>query len=113
MENKEIDLLPCPFCGGEALNVVQWVECDSCGAFGPTTEPYGDLSNWNRRTPAITTVDLASADASGYRNGRESVVVELPMKYSDDSVDPECMAYNDAVDLCRAAIIAAGGSVKE
>lgn len=59
--------------------------------------------------PAPTTVDLANADASGYRNGRESVVVELP-----DSFDPNGGGdWAMWKDLVVAAIIAAGGSVKE
>lgn len=59
--------------------------------------------------PAPTTVDLANADADGYRNGRKSVVVELPSL--------QCININEytaweAVSACKRAIIAAGGSVK-
>ena len=42
-------LKPCPFCGSKDLDVTQWVECNGCGAFGPTPDEYGDLSAWNER----------------------------------------------------------------
>jgi len=42
-------LKPCPFCGSTNLDVTQWVECNGCGAFGPTPADSGDLSNWNTR----------------------------------------------------------------
>lgn len=63
----------------------------------------------------ITTVDLANADADGFRNGRASVVVELPKMYPHGETlnSSAKAAYNDAVRLCRRKIIAAGGSVKE
>lgn len=57
----------------------------------------------------ITTVDLASADASGYRNGRASVVVELPDRFDPNGGGDWAMWE----DLVIKAIIAAGGSVKE
>lgn len=65
------------------------------------------------RHPAPTIVDLANADADGYRNGRASVVVELPA-----IDDPDCGArvsfhLGAYRAQCRQAIIAAGGSVKE
>lgn len=63
--------------------------------------------------PQFTAVDMANADADGYRNGRASVVVELP-----NIDDPDCGArvsfhLGAYKTQCRQAIIAAGGSVKE
>lgn len=72
--------------------------------------------------PAPTIVDLANSDADGYRNGRESVVVELPELRGDSDADDIAgvglvipmfdRGYDEAIEECRAAIIAAGGSVK-
>lgn len=42
-------LKPCPFCGSLDLDVTQWIECNSCGAFGPSPSDTGDLSAWNTR----------------------------------------------------------------
>lgn len=52
MRKIKPELAPCPFCGGTDLNVVQWIECNDCGAFGPTPGDDGDLSIWNKREPA-------------------------------------------------------------
>lgn len=65
---EEIDLLPCPFCGSENLQVfhtngeygysasTDYVACCSCGARGGTVEDYNcnnnskyAISNWNSR----------------------------------------------------------------
>jgi len=43
------ELKACPFCGNRDLDVGQWIECNSCGAFGPTPKNCGELSNWNDR----------------------------------------------------------------
>lgn len=54
----EQELKPCPFCGENDLDVTQWIECNTCGAFGPTPEENGDLSNWNRRPEVPVPIDL-------------------------------------------------------
>jgi Lar family restriction alleviation protein len=54
------DLLPCPFCGGEAEydnsddGPYEWIACTECGARGPTNNYNsnglgGCLEAWNRR----------------------------------------------------------------
>ena len=44
------ELKPCPFCGGTDFDVSQWIECNACGAFGPTPDDNGDYATgWNRR----------------------------------------------------------------
>ena len=56
------ELLPCPFCGGEAMPTltaaggIEWghVECveRDCGAVGPTPPTTAEaIAAWNRRTP--------------------------------------------------------------
>lgn len=52
-----IELLPCPFCGGEAHFFdlgVDFVVCDSCDAamFGETMDDA--INKWNHRTPIKT-----------------------------------------------------------
>jgi len=57
------DILPCPFCGCEEINVVDgedktasWVACVNCDAM-VTGEQYNDVEDavkaWNRRVPDV------------------------------------------------------------
>jgi len=75
------------------------------------------LDEMNQASEAgLTIVDLANADADGYRNGRASVVVELPKMPTAQRTDEEATFSAGGCDMlrkCRAAILAAGGSVKE
>lgn len=127
MENKEIELLPCPFCGGAVSfgtycsgqdGYLPRISCH-CGVKYEGLCSEESLSRcWNKRTPSITTVDLANADADGFRNGRASVVVELP-KIMEDPGPVAGMSrkwsegWNESREASKLAIIAAGGSVKE
>lgn len=46
------ELLPCPFCGGEAeLSYCGWVSCHNCGCDGPYTgdSPDEAAAAWNTR----------------------------------------------------------------
>lgn len=123
MKSNDLELIGCPFCGSNDLVVVQWIECNGCGAFGPTPSIEEGVLNWNKRPPAPTIVDLANADADGYRNGRASVVVELPELRGDSDADDIAgvglvipmfdRGYDEAIEECKAAIIAAGGTVRE
>ncbi|MBX9404765.1 hypothetical protein K5E40_03630 [Pseudomonas baetica] len=103
------DLAPCPFCGSSDLNVVQWIECNSCGAFGPTPGDDGDLSIWNKREAQYTTVDMANAARDGFRDGAASVVVELPEPDWSYENFGRLLSKGSVID----AIIAAGGRVKD
>lgn len=78
---------------------------------------YRARAEWHKAAAKLlqsvpTTVDLANADADGFRNGRASVVVELPKAQSEDG-DSWSPIWSSCLEQCRAAIIAAGGSVKE
>jgi Lar family restriction alleviation protein len=53
-------LKPCPFCGENHTDLIEvnnsdiapsnWVECYTCGAFGPTKKTYAEaVEVWNRR----------------------------------------------------------------
>ena len=59
-QNK-FELKPCPFCGSTNLDVTQWIECNGCGAFGPTPTDSGDLSEWNTRVDTALTEELRLA----------------------------------------------------
>ena len=43
------DLLPCPFCGGEAVILPYAVVCNNCGAKIETIYKYRMFSAWNTR----------------------------------------------------------------
>jgi hypothetical protein len=64
--------------------------------------------------PNFTAVDIATADADGFRNGRASVVVELPeLRGAKGGYQNFDLGRDEGIEECRAAIIAAGGSIKE
>lgn len=73
---------------------------------------------WQEPEPQTqyTAVDMATAAAEGFRDGAKSVVVTLPdlagptKAFNDESMDS---GFDEAIEQCREAIIAAGGSVKE
>lgn len=55
---SETELMPCPFCGGEALErgdpnarLARWVNCKTCNAdmVGKTLDEA--IAKWNRRSP--------------------------------------------------------------
>lgn len=88
MGDTSVDLLPCPFCGGQPnvrresgdernayANVVK-VQCSACGvvisATGDTTKPgYADnsttevraIAKWNRRAPVQRPAESGKAGA--------------------------------------------------
>jgi uncharacterized Zn finger protein len=73
------ELLPCPFCGGEAEHSVgrhadgkpwHYVECVDCGATGPNS-PYADhniaviqfrAEEWNARSNDLVQAAVAAAE---------------------------------------------------
>lgn len=65
------------------------------------------------QSTGYTAVDMATAAAQGFRDGAASVVVELPKRVVDWSTDNWASGYNLALEHSKAAIIVAGGSVKD
>lgn len=48
--SDKTELLPCPFCGSTNLVKSPWIECDNCGAMGPSPRDCDNYSGeWNRR----------------------------------------------------------------
>lgn len=61
----------------------------------------------------FTAVDMTTAAAQWFRDGAASVVVILPPRMIDRSVDKYADGFNYAMGIAKKAIIAAGGSVKK
>lgn len=64
MTKEENTLKPCPFCGSEAwancrkADGQYCIECDNCGAAGPTSRTEKDRDwEWNRRGPRVCVDD--------------------------------------------------------
>lgn len=60
------ELLPCPFCGGEAVKRgfttkgAKWVSCVDCICDGETgMTPKEAIKNWNTRAPLLTPTQMA------------------------------------------------------
>ena len=82
-------------------------------------------SRWvdEEQKAGFTAVDMTTAAAEGFRDGRASVVVELPELRGDFDADDIAgvglvipmfdRGYDEAIEECKAAIIAAGGTVRE
>jgi Lar family restriction alleviation protein len=75
-EQEQVQLLPCPFCGGEAdilkaaTNICDyWVTCANCGADGPWKDTRAEtIAAWNTR-------HTATAEAlEAMREAREALV---------------------------------------
>lgn len=72
MANEEtIELLPCPFCGGEAKLRVSWgghaprAACQKCGAEGVYGETIIEAAEkWNTRTPDVAAEREACAQVA-------------------------------------------------
>lgn len=85
---SDIELLPCPFCGGSVrmeevrLKSGIWhgIICRNTSNRGgscayechPSRTPEAAAARWNMRS-GYTAVDMATAAADGFRNGRKSV----------------------------------------
>lgn len=63
--SDKTELLPCPFCGSTNLVKSPWIECDNCGAMGPSPRDCDNYSGeWNRR--ATLAQQPAQAVPDGY-----------------------------------------------
>jgi Lar family restriction alleviation protein len=64
-ESRMIDLQPCPFCGGEAINIgsLNVVACRDCIAKGHSCASEDEAAEkWNRRASPWLTMDLPPRD---------------------------------------------------
>lgn len=94
--SDNIELLPCPFCGSTNLAKSPWIECDNCGAMGPSPRDCDNYpGGWNRRAtlaqqpahavPAVHALldsdsvpDDFRNQASGYRAGWNDCLAAAP-----------------------------------
>ena len=73
------ELLPCPFCGGEAMLQTVWrasfeAACDSCTARGPrASAPAEAIAAWNRRHPMVVEEADVSELPEELRPGRKVI----------------------------------------
>ena len=93
-EERERNLLSCPFCGSDQIEIVEfvpesWVTCRSCYAQSDSaTRRNTAITKWNTR-PALTVEDvdrIAKSDATGY----------------EDSIYEQ--GWNDALRALKAAL---------
>jgi len=104
MQNNK--LLPCPFCGGEAIKVAfTWaciadestIECTICGTRTTVLKTEEAIKRWNTRKPMEQIVktlqsELKLADEEKYR-----CVKENPLQF--DSVKGYAMGISNALDI--------------
>lgn len=88
-----IELLPCPFCGGEAeiqrlgdhRRSTQYA-CTMCGAYLETGEEWGHGADWNKRANLDTEL-LASMKAERDEADRRAGAAERELAHYRDRVD--------------------------
>lgn len=85
--SDKIKLLPCPFCGSTNLVKSPWIECDNCGAMGPSPRDCDNYpGGWNRRaTLAQQPAAVAQEPVAGVvlRDSQPTLVMEKFVKLTD------------------------------
>lgn len=102
MNDKMIELKPCPFCGGTDLNDDgHFVECFDCHATGPNHYPIPGKAgeSWNRRHEATEPLAVL-AD----RKGKQKVEIYYPRPLWAIHISPSNGAtfYSDTYAECEA-----------
>lgn len=106
------ELLPCPFCGGEAELVdfdldSCFVECRKCRASQPVLWPKSTsrqdaIAAWNRRAPAIPP-DVRETLRETLLYARRQIVANGPLYYDDGLHDSGIAAIDAALAWLDAA----------
>lgn len=65
------ELLPCPFCGGEADEKDNWIFCIDCGVGYEEFDPEESKKAWNTRATILTETQLSLLE-----------IAENPRKFS-------------------------------
>ena len=52
------ELLPCPYCGGEAEEQDNWIFCIACGVGYEEFDPAESRKAWNTRAPLLTPTQM-------------------------------------------------------
>lgn len=55
---KRGELLPCPFCGGEAVMQDNWIFCRRCGVGYEEFDPKESKKAWNTRAPILSAEEM-------------------------------------------------------
>lgn len=71
-----IDLLPCPFCGGEPIQRGDFIECARCSAQGPTDRET--KTGWNTRADGAAK-DLLARWHNIALNGNYGASTQYPL----------------------------------
>lgn len=100
---------PCPNHGNSFCLHYNWLPRETTGT-GMALNYRNSMPCSAAPTTGYTAVDIATAAAEGFRDGRDSVVVELP---SVQCIRLNGYCYEEVLEVCKRAIIAAGGKVKE
>jgi hypothetical protein len=114
-EQRAVDLLPCPFCGGRGTSGehMDWIACDDCGATGATADPHHPMTKaeaWNRRDALAR--HLASTAQPAAQESQEGVWVLMPRVMTDAMREAAALGHDD-VDEVYEAVVAARPAAPE
>lgn len=110
------ELLPCPFCGGEAFigepygegrYVAECLRCTTRRDYAVSTKEQA-IELWNTRADHQAEVLMGVRDATSIvkRMAMQKTLPELRAEYGDDYEGDLEYAYNTMVDLSREALSA-------
>lgn len=110
-ETPHTQLLPCPFCGGEAMLAKKYAWCKRCGAEGEVAEPISKaIAAWNTRaTPLPTTANNPETDVRGdlveaLRDIRKAALFAAAMAGEDDGKPYAMIADRADAALTKAEV---------
>ena len=88
------ELLPCPFCGGEAKSILGTIYCGSCGfSFRPFFSSTATIEAWNTRS-VETCILEGSYSMGGWLDEREPIwTFDFSCGHSFTSLDNEPPAH--------------------
>ena len=112
-ERKEVDLLPCPFCG-ESVTIdenphtgLKEISCDSCDSttyFSSRSKNYS-IEQWNKRPQDNNTIERNKLYENGYEKGKEWVCSNPEMfglvKFGKDNSGMVALDKNEVMNYLR------------
>lgn len=124
---KDIELLPCPFCGGDAtlqhaVTDDYRVVCEAMDCFGPVTSWYGlgddAIAAWNRRStdmeskrpaPAAPPLAVQDGEQPHLKFRREAFAIAQQMQPESFAGDLDEVDENTIEGMARTLAIVSGG----